>query len=519
MSKLLVPADPLLLNGYLTRNALRFPDKIALAQQDRSVTFAQLEDRVNRLANAMRALGVQQGDPVSMLMYNNIEQVECMLAAIRLGAIATPVNFRLTVEEITRILSDVQPGMVVTEPELGAAALAAGNAAGSVKTYVMVDGNGSEVISGVVKYSDLLAGASPDPVIVDINPQDAAFILHTSGTTGSPKGAMLGHAGCVINSLNVIARLRISDTSEWRHLGVPLFHSGGVNTVMQQLVLGGSTFISESATFDPRDIVDVFEKHSIATAFLTPTQWQQVCAVPGLGARKLALRRLVWGTSHTPPDVLRAMSESFAGVPIFAQFGQTEMSGTTCTLDAEFAATKLGSVGRPLGHVQLRLVDEGMADVAPGEVGEVVYQGPSVMRGYWRNEAATADAFRGGWFHSGDLARYDEDGFLFVVDRLKDMIISGGENIYCLEVETALRSHPKVADVVVVGVPHNKWVETPHAVIVPTVPTDGPTLSELQEFLKSRLASYKKPTSLQLVDALPRNSLGKVLRKSLRLPG
>jgi acyl-CoA synthetase (AMP-forming)/AMP-acid ligase II len=210
------------------------------------------------------------------------------------------------------------------------------------------------------------------------------------------------------------------------------------------------------------------------------------------------------------------MADSFPGVPNFNMFGQTEMSSVTCVLRGEDAIRKMGSVGTPIINVEARIVDEEMTDVPVGLVGEIVYRGPTVMREYWRNPEATAEAFAGGWFHSGDLCRMDDDGFITVVDRAKDMIVSGGENIYCAEVEAAIDAHPKVAEVAVVGVPHETWVETPRAVVVPVDPADPPTLEEIVEHCRTRLASYKKPTSLVVLDELPRTASGKVQKFRLR---
>jgi fatty-acyl-CoA synthase len=217
-----------------------------------------------------------------------------------------------------------------------------------------------------------------------------------------------------------------------------------------------------------------------------------------------------------PPSVLKAMEQTFAGVPTFNCFGQTEMSSLTCVLLGEDAIAKQGSVGKPIINVEARLVDEEMNDVVKGEAGEIVYRGPTVLQEYWNKPEATAQAFAGGWFHSGDLVREDEDGFMFVVDRKKDMIISGGENIYCAEVEAAIDSHPKVREVAIIGVPHEKWVETPMAVIAPVDADDPPTQEEIVEWCRERLASYKKPSRVELIDALPRNASGKVLKFQLR---
>jgi acyl-CoA synthetase (AMP-forming)/AMP-acid ligase II len=210
------------------------------------------------------------------------------------------------------------------------------------------------------------------------------------------------------------------------------------------------------------------------------------------------------------------MADTFPGVPNYNMFGQTEMSSVTCVLRGEDAIRKMGSVGRPIVNVEARIVDEEMNDVPAGEAGEIVYRGPTVMRGYWNKPEADAEAFAGGWFHSGDLCVADDEGFITVVDRAKDMIISGGENIYCAEVEAAVDAHPKVAEVAVIGVPHEKWVQTPQAVIVPVDPADPPGQAEITEHCRQHIASYKKPTSVRIVDALPRNAVGKVQKFKLR---
>jgi acyl-CoA synthetase (AMP-forming)/AMP-acid ligase II len=227
------------------------------------------------------------------------------------------------------------------------------------------------------------------------------------------------------------------------------------------------------------------------------------------------LRKALWGASQAPVSTLALLTSTFPSVGIVNAFGQTEMSSNTCFLKADDAVSRMGSVGKPCVNIEVRVVDDKMRDVGVGEIGEIVYRGPTVMKGYYRNEPATEEAFEGGWFHSGDLVRVDDDGFITVVDRKKDMIISGGENIYPAEIELALGSHPGVADVTVVGVPHPKWVATPVAVVVAAA-GDAPSEAELIEYTKSRVASYKKPRAVVFVEVLPRNAAGKVLRRELR---
>jgi acyl-CoA synthetase (AMP-forming)/AMP-acid ligase II len=367
-------------------------------------------------------------------------------------------------------------------------------------------------------YESVVAGTSDEPLDIDVPESDAAFIMYTSGTTGRPKGAVLTHLNLVMARVTLaVATGGMPDTPESTLLGVPMFHIAGLSLILGALATGGRVVMQHTAaSFDAAAAVDLLEQERIAVCFFVPSQWAEICAVPGIRERRFALRYVMWGAAVAPPSVLRALADTFPEVPAYCAFGQTEMSPTTCLLRAEDAIIKMGSVGKPLPWIEVRIVDDEMADVAPGAVGEIVYRGPTVMREYWRNEKATAEAFQGGWFHSGDLCRVDEDGFVWVMDRKKDMIISGGENIYCAEVEYAIDAHPKVAQVAVVGVTHEKWGETPVAVIVPADPGEPPTEQEIIEHCRARLASYKKPTSVVFADDLPRTASGKVQKFKLR---
>jgi fatty-acyl-CoA synthase len=284
------------------------------------------------------------------------------------------------------------------------------------------------------------------------------------------------------------------------------------------LLLGLPTVLYPLGAFDPGELLDVLAEEKVTSIFLVPAQWQAVCAAQRSQPRALKLRVLSWGAAPASDTLLRAMAETFPGTQIFAAFGQTEMSPVTCMLLADDALRKLGSVGKVIPTVAARVVDEDMNDVPVGQVGEIVYRAPTLMAGYWNNPDATAEAFHGGWFHSGDLVRQDEDGYIWVVDRKKDMIISGGENIYCAEVENVLAAHPAIAEVAVIGRAHEKWGEVPVAVVVWQAARreSDLALGDLEAFLTERLARYKHPKALEVVDALPRNPAGKVLKTELR---
>jgi fatty-acyl-CoA synthase len=289
-----------------------------------------------------------------------------------------------------------------------------------------------------------------------------------------------------------------------------------VSSLLPCLLLGGTCVIMPSGHFDATELVDVIERERVTCCFLVPTQWREICAVPRVGERCASLRQIAWGGSNAPIAVLESMAKAFPGVATFNTFGQTEMSPLTCVLRGHDAIRKMGSVGTPVPNVEVRIVDDDMVDVPDGDIGEIVYRGPTVMLGYWNDPRATEEAFAGGWFHSGDLVRRDAEGFITVVDRKKDMIISGGENIYSAEVEAVVGQHPGVDEVAVVGMPHPRWVETPVAVIVPAPGAEIPTMDDITVWCRERLASYKKPTAVVIVDALPRNASGKVLKHVLR---
>jgi fatty-acyl-CoA synthase len=495
-------------SNQLARHAMMQPDKTALRFLGQTTTWGELDRRVTALAGALQRRGVGFGDRVMILMLNRTEFIESFLAANRLGAIAVPVNFRMTPPEIAFLVSDCQAAVMITESVLATVAVAVQGLDATLQT-VIVAGGAEE---GTLDYDALLAEDGPAPAPVDI-PNDApALIMYTSGTTGRPKGAVLTHANIAGQAMTNLLATHPQET-DVGFIGVPLFHIAGVGNTISALQLGLPTVVYPLGAFDPGALLDVLAAEQVTSMFLVPAQWQVVCAEQRANPRKLALRTLSWGAAPASDTVLRDMIETFPGSQIYAAFGQTEMSPVTCMLLAQDAIRKLGSVGKVIPTVAARVVDDDMNDVPVGEVGEIVYRAPTLMAGYWNNPEATAEAFAGGWFHSGDLVRQDADGYVWVVDRKKDMIISGGENIYCAEVENVLAGHPAITEVAVIGRPHEKWGEVPVAVVAAT---DTITLADLDGYLTERLARYKHPKALEVVDALPRNPAGKVLKTELR---
>ncbi|OBK53286.1 fatty-acid--CoA ligase FadD5 [Mycobacterium sp. 1081908.1] len=501
--------------NQLERHALMQPTATALRFLGNTVTWQGLHRRVMALADALSRRGVGFGDRVMILMLNRTEFVESVLAVNALGAIAVPLNFRLTSAEIVFLVEDCEARVLITEAVLAPVATGVRDIQPMLDTVVVA---GAATDDRVLGYEDLInepgdARGSRD--VPDIPNDSPALIMYTSGTTGRPKGAVLTHANLTGQTMTGLYTMGADINSDVGFVGVPFFHIAGIGNMLTSMLLGIPTVIYPLGAFDPGQLLDVLAAEKVTGLFLVPAQWQAVCAEQQARPRDLRLRVMSWGAAPATDALLREMSATFPGTQILAAFGQTEMSPVTCMLLGEDAIRKRGSVGKVIPTVAARVVDENMNDVPVGEVGEIVYRAPTLMSGYWNNPQATAEAFAGGWFHSGDLVRMDEDGYVWVVDRKKDMIISGGENIYCAEVENVLASHPQIVEVAVIGRAHEKWGEVPIAVAAVT--GDPPRLEDLLEFLAERLARYKHPKALEIVDALPRNPAGKVLKTELRV--
>lgn len=498
--------------NQLERHAMMQPDAPALRFVGNTMTWADLRRRVAALAGALSGRGVGFGDRVMILMLNRTEFVESVLAANMIGAIAVPLNFRLTPTEIAVLVEDCVAHVMLTEAALAPVAIGVRNIQPLLSVIVVAGGSSQDSVFG---YEDLLNEAGDVHEPVDIPNDSPALIMYTSGTTGRPKGAVLTHANLTGQAMTALYTSGANINSDVGFVGVPLFHIAGIGNMLTGLLLGLPTVIYPLGAFDPGQLLDVLEAEKVTGIFLVPAQWQAVCTEQQARPRDLRLRVLSWGAAPAPDALLRQMSATFPETQILAAFGQTEMSPVTCMLLGEDAIAKRGSVGRVIPTVAARVVDQNMNDVPVGEVGEIVYRAPTLMSCYWNNPEATAEAFAGGWFHSGDLVRMDSDGCVWVVDRKKDMIISGGENIYCAELENVLASHPDIAEVAVIGRADEKWGEVPIAVAAVT--NDDLRIEDLGEFLTDRLARYKHPKALEIVDALPRNPAGKVLKTELRL--
>ncbi len=491
------------MGSWVARHASRKPGKLALVFKDQRVTYAELDARVRQVALGLKESGVRKGDRVAALLMNGLEVIELLLACTHLGAIFLPINFRLGAEEVAFILGDATPEVLVFH-EAFAKTVDEARAKTLVRTLVQV---GPE-------YVALHHGKPTDVAIEQVEENEPAMMMYTSGTTGRPKGALLSHANLLWNDVQVLLSIPARD-DDLNYCAAPLFHIGGLNVLTgPMLYRGGTTIIDDK--FDPKAALEVMSRARVTCAFMVPAMWGAMAAVPDFDKYDLSsLRYAIVGGAPCPLPVLEFYAAR--GITFREGFGLTETAPIVCLLAAEDGIRKSGSVGHPATHVEIRVVDEADRDVPRGEPGELVVRAPNVMLGYWNRPEETATALRGGWFHTGDLARVDDEGYVYIVDRKKDMVITGGENVYPVEVEQVLFRHPKVADVAVIGVPDERWGEAVVAVVVLRDESSTLSVAELVEFCEGKLARYKQPRRLEVVKALPRNATGKVLKNELRM--
>ncbi|MDX3542181.1 o-succinylbenzoate--CoA ligase [Streptomyces europaeiscabiei] len=489
------------LGSWPARRARKTPQRTALIHGDTSITYGELYERTTRLAHALRASGVRRGDRIAYLGPNHPSYLETLFAAGTLGAVFVPLNTRLAGPEIAYQLADSGAKALVYGP--GFTGLVAGLPGDTdVRTYVET---GTE-------YEALLAGAEAEPIDQPVTADDTCIIMYTSGTTGRPKGAMLTHGNIIWNAVNVLVDQDVI-TDERALVSAPLFHTAGLNMLTLPVLLKGGTCVLVEA-FAPEATFDLIERHRITFMFGVPTMFDQVARHPRWADADLSsLRMLSCGGSPVPTPLIAKFQER--GLTFLQGYGMTEAAPGTLFLDAEHAVSKAGSAGVPHFFSDVRVVRPDMTPVDVDEPGEVVVRGPHVMPGYWGLPEETAAVFADGWFRSGDAARVDEDGYVFIVDRIKDMIISGGENIYPAEIEDQLLAHPDVVECAVIGVPDDKWGEVPRAVVVPR---EGSALDadEVLASLAGRLAKYKIPKSVVIADELPRTASGKLLKARVR---
>jgi fatty-acyl-CoA synthase len=513
------------IGDYLGRREIYSPDKLAIvdAGKDPAWRFAyrEMNARANRLANYLQeAAGVGQGDRVAILARDGVEHLDCFFACGKLGAIHTALNWRLHWRELLYLIEKTRPLVLIysddfkeSVAEIQAALVEDGEGGKAIRRYLHVDGTG-EGVAGSRHFETALQSAAATPVTTEtLDKEDTACLLFTGGTTGLPKGAKISHRMICWNVLNtVIHDLHHEDV----YLNVyPLFHAGGLFAYLSsQIVFGNATVLTRQ--FDPAQVLDLIQQEGVTVFAAVPTMYQMMTQAPNWETADLSsLRFCTSGGAPLPVPLVKKYTHE-KGIRFKQGFGMTEFGPGLFALPPEDAIRKAGSIGRPNYFVDVRVVDDDNNPLGPEEEGELVLKGPSRCSGYWEDpEASAAVLDEEGWFHTGDIVRYDEEWYFYVVDRKKDMFISGGENVYPVEIENVLYQHAAVHMCAVVGVPDEKWGEVGVACVV-LKPGQEASEEELMALMREHLARYKVPKRVTFMEALPLSGMGKILKRELR---
>jgi fatty-acyl-CoA synthase len=511
------------IRDWMAQRARLSPNKLATieAETGAMLTYRQLNERANRLANFLRErVGLQSGDRIAVLAMNRAEMLEAFFAAAKLTAILVPLNYRLTQPELEYILNDCESQVLLYESEFQSLVQQL-RTQFTFRQCILFDSQTDPRIPpsaighppSAISYEQALAESTADAVQVKhFDAEMPLVIIYTSGTTGHPKGALFSHRMLTWNSINTNVGWDIVST-DVTTVHAPLFHTGGLNVLTTPLLHIGATVVI-LRKFDATEVLEAIEKYRCTVFFGVPTMFQVMLESPRFERTDFSsIRFFISGGAPCPIPLIEAYQQR--GVVFTQGYGLTEVGPNCFKLGIEDAVRKAGSIGLPSFHSQARIVDENGKDVPRGQIGELILSGLHVCSGYWRNEEATAAALRDGWFHTGDLARQDDDGYYYIVGRAKDMIISGGENIYPAEVEAVLDAHPAVASSAVIGLPDPKWGEMPVAVVI-TRAGHWITGDELIDFCAGKLARYKIPKRVFFVNEFPLSASGKVVKRLLK---
>ena len=492
------------IGSWPARRARMTPGARAFVQDDAVVTYAEVDRLVEAVAHGLRTRGVAAGDRVAFLGLNSIELAVMLFATARLGAVFLPLNTRLAPPELAWILTDAEPALLIHAGDFDEAVSSEAVAALGLPSHRFTAAGGHGL--------DTLAVPSKERIDVEVGLDDVFMIQYTSGTSGRPKGVMLTHGNIAWNAFNLLVDVDVR-SDEIALVTAPLFHTAALNQVLLPTFLKGGTSLI-AARFDPAKAIATIERERVTLLFGVTSMYQALAQEPTWATADLdSLRSALSGGAPIPRTLLDTWQSR--GLHIIQGYGLTEASPGTTMLRAGDGLDKLGSAGTPCFFTDVRVVAPGNEEAAPGQAGEVHVSGPNVTPGYWHNKEATEAAFDGPWLRTGDVAMLDDDGFLYVVDRVKDMFISGGENVYPAEVEQALYTHPGVAEAAVIGIPDLRWGEVGRAVVVRR-PDSALTESDLLKHLDGRLARYKIPKAVVFVDEIPHNASGKLLKSRVR---
>ncbi len=500
------------LGGLVARNARMLPEKEALVYAEKRYSWKQVNEIVNTVANELMAKGIGKGNKVAMWMYNSDMFLFAFYGIVKAGAIAVPVNFRLTPREAEYIFGNCDATALIADDIFGEAIAEMRARLHNVRTcYTAGEGR----FDGMVPLSHVFEeGTRTEPAIV-VDEFDESEIIYTSGTTGKPKGALFVHHNQMVVTATMLSLIGLQTRDRILH-AAPMFHSAELNLYMNPTTYVGGTHVV-IREFHPLHVLELMQKERITQFFGAPIMYSLMMGVPNFDTFDLSsVRYFGYGAAPMAAESVRQMITRFKTDRFFCLCGLTEGGPGGIALYPEDQIRKAGAGGKYIVNMESRLVDvNGNTITKPGVVGELVLKGETCMRGYYNNPKATAETIRNGWIHTGDLGKMDEEGYITLVDRIKDMIITGGENVYSKEVEDAIYEHPAVAEAVIIGVPHPQWGETVACIAV--LHKDKTLeLGELRDFLKTRLAEYKIPRKLEIASSLPRNVSGKVLKYQLR---
>jgi acyl-CoA synthetase (AMP-forming)/AMP-acid ligase II len=503
----------------LTKSALTFPENLAIAHGPKKLTYTEFNSRANRLANALYRLGIKQKDNIALLQYNYPEMLESMFACFKAGCGAVPINFRLHPNEFSFIIDHSDAKVVILSPEFNETVIEIRRRIPKARHLITLSGAEGELLD----YEKLISIESDQFADADVQPDDLAWLFYTSGTTGMPKGAMLTHRNLIAMTMNFYADICPGFGSDDVILhAAPLSHGSGLYA-LPNIGKAASNIFLGSKSFDPELVFKTIEEYRVTNIFAAPTMIKLLVENPAVDRYDhTSLKSVNYGGAPMLVEDLK-MAMTKLGPCLVQLFGQAESPMTITYLphrDHVLEGTpkqieRLASAGFARTDVEVKIFDSNDKELPPCKMGEIVTRSDLVMKGYWRNPEATADTIKNGWLHTGDMGYMDESGYLFIMDRSKDMIISGGENIYPREIEEVLVKHPAVREVAVIGVPDPRWGEAVKAV-VSCAEGKSTTEDELIAFCKDNIASYKKPKSVDFVDELPKNNYGKILKRELR---
>jgi O-succinylbenzoic acid--CoA ligase len=480
-----------LMPNWLRQRAELTPDRLAVITENEQVTFKQLYINVQKRVSLLSLYGVEKGQHIAILMKNSMDMIETIHAVLSLGAVAVMLNTRLTDQELMWQLLDVEAFHVICHDEF---------------KHKIQDVNHVKIIVSE-EVNQELTHTTPKLLEVDYSTNQVATIMYTSGTTGHPKGVLQTFGNHWSSAVGSALNLGLQSNDRWL-LAVPLFHISGLSILIRSVIYGMGIVLHER--FDASKMNQAIIHNNVTIVSVVTTMLKQMLDNLDKQQYPSTLRCILAGGGPVPKSILEDCQSR--NIPVYQTYGMTETASQVVTLTPEHSMTKIGSAGKPLFPCQIKIVKDGK-ECSPNEEGEILVKGPNITKGYWKREEATNKAIQDGWLHTGDQGYKDDEGFLFVLDRRSDLIISGGENVYPAEIEAVLLSHPKIKDAGVVGVEDNKWGQSPHAFIVTR---EDISIFELEQFCKSRLASYKIPKNFSFLDELPRNAANKLLRRELK---